>query len=365
MLALSSPVHYAWSFARLHLWDGLLHHVNSDWDRWAFLRWFIGQVIRIPVKFNIEKPFIMFSHHFLVCLLSHWHFLGIILHWLVTYSIDILFPNLVWEAEDIRRLVVIDHLVCFVVCMVHHTSGDWLDNVIWCSCAFTSLPCFKVLCLAVMASSTSLFHHQVSRRHQWGFVVPHTSSVVFSKSVLSFTQISSVVVAASVSTAGTCALKTFWNWLHVWWSLSFHTFGCGVNLRQHVNHHWAAYQSTCQTQGADAAEQPLLQESPSHPWQVCAGSFEITWSLSGLLYYWTCMWWGDCNISWNMCYRGTGHMLVHIPGSSHPYYLGLACHTHSFMNFVVTWACTAYLAIPITAWDKEFLCWDHFSHGPK
>ena len=60
-----------------------------------------------------------------------------------------------------------------------------------------------------MASSTSLFHHQVSRRHRWGFVVPHTSSVVFSNPVLSFAQISSVVVAASVSTAGTCALKTY------------------------------------------------------------------------------------------------------------------------------------------------------------
>ena len=55
-----------------------------------------------------------------------------------------------------------------------------------------------------MASSTSLFHHQVSPHHRWGFVVPHTSSVVFSKPVLSFAQISSVVVAPSVSTAGTC-----------------------------------------------------------------------------------------------------------------------------------------------------------------
>ena len=95
------------------------------------------------------------------------------------------------------------------------------------------LPAFHALKawhLAVMASSTSLFHHQVSRCHQLGFVVPHTSSVVFSKPVMSFAQISSVVVAASVSTAGTCALKTSWNRLNVWGSLSFHTFGRGVNL---------------------------------------------------------------------------------------------------------------------------------------
>ena len=35
------------------------------------------------------------------------------------------------------------------------------------------LPAFHALKawrLAVMASSTSLFHHQVSRRHRWGFV---------------------------------------------------------------------------------------------------------------------------------------------------------------------------------------------------
>ena len=48
--------------------------------------------------------------------------------------------------------------------------------------------------------------------------------------VLGFTQISSVVVAASFSTAGTSALKTSWNRLRVWGSLSFHTYGCGLNI---------------------------------------------------------------------------------------------------------------------------------------
>ena len=48
---------------------------------------------------------------------------------------------------------------------------------------------------AFHALKASLFHHQVSRHHWWGFVVLHTSSVVFSKPVLSFAQISSVVVA--------------------------------------------------------------------------------------------------------------------------------------------------------------------------
>ena len=36
------------------------------------------------------------------------------LHWLVAYNINILFPHLLWEAEDIRRFEVnalIDHLV--------------------------------------------------------------------------------------------------------------------------------------------------------------------------------------------------------------------------------------------------------------
>ena len=105
---------------------------------------------RVPVKFNTEKSFIMFSPCILLCLLSQWHFPSVIFHWLVAYNINILFPHLVGEVEDIRRLVVnaiIDHLVCFVACMVHHMSGDALGSVIWCSCAFASLPCFESLAL--------------------------------------------------------------------------------------------------------------------------------------------------------------------------------------------------------------------------
>ena len=92
----------------------------------------------------------MFSPCILLCLLTHWHFPSVILHCLFAYNINILFPHLVGEAEDIRRLVfnaLIDHLVCFVACMVHHTSGDALGSVIWCSCAFASLPCFESLAL--------------------------------------------------------------------------------------------------------------------------------------------------------------------------------------------------------------------------
>ena len=40
------------------------------------------------------------------------------------------------------------------------------------------LPAFHALKawrLAILASSTSSFQRQVSRRHRWGFVVPHTS----------------------------------------------------------------------------------------------------------------------------------------------------------------------------------------------
>ena len=90
--------------------------------------------------------------------------------------------------------------------------------------AHVHLPAFHALRawgLAVMASSTSLFHHQVSCRHGWGIVVSHTFFVVFGKPVLSSAQISSVVAAASVSTAGTYALNTSWNQLHVLVSLSF------------------------------------------------------------------------------------------------------------------------------------------------
>ena len=107
-----------------------------------------GQASRVPVKINVEKPFIMFNPRILLCLLAQWHFPSVILHWLVAYNINILFTHLVGEAEDIGRLVVnafIDHLVCFVACMVHHKSGDLLGSVIWFSCASASLPFFESL----------------------------------------------------------------------------------------------------------------------------------------------------------------------------------------------------------------------------
>ena len=109
------------------------------------------------------------------------------------------------------------------------------------------LPAFHALKawrLAVMASSTSLLHHQVSRHHLWGFVVAHTSSVVFSKPVLSFAQISSVVVAASIGLhSGHMCLEDFRESAtslriselpHFW---TWDEFALG--LGQHINHHVA------------------------------------------------------------------------------------------------------------------------------
>ena len=114
---------------------------------------------------------------------------------------NLLFPYQHGEAEDIRRVVVnalIDHLVCFVACMMHHMSGDAPGSVI----------CRLGVQLPVV-------HHQVSHRHWWVLVVTHTSSVVLSRPVLSFALVSSVVVSASFSTAGTNALNTSWNQLHI------------------------------------------------------------------------------------------------------------------------------------------------------
>ena len=95
----------------------------------------------------------------------------------------------------------------------------------------------------VMASSTSLFHNQVSHRHRWGFFVPHTSSVVFSKPVLSFGQFSSVAVAASVSTAGKMCLEDFLESatrLRISELPHFWTWGEFVlDLGRHINHHVA------------------------------------------------------------------------------------------------------------------------------
>ena len=49
--------HYAWwafHFVWL-LWGGLLHH--CDWDGW-----FLGQMFRVLLELNVEKPFIMSNH---------------------------------------------------------------------------------------------------------------------------------------------------------------------------------------------------------------------------------------------------------------------------------------------------------------
>ena len=81
-----------------------------------------------------------------------------------------------------------------------------------------------------MAFSTYSFHHQVSQRQQWGWIVPHTTSVVLSTPVLMLLQISSVAASASPADALTCKLKTTWKWLLVWGSFSFQTLRQWVNL---------------------------------------------------------------------------------------------------------------------------------------
>ena len=78
---------------------------------------------------------------------------------------------MVGEADDIRRLVVnaiLDHFVCFVACMMT-TRLEMRLAVLYD--ARVHLPAFHALKawpLAIMALSTSLFHHQVSRRQSVG-----------------------------------------------------------------------------------------------------------------------------------------------------------------------------------------------------
>ena len=56
---------------------------------------------------------------------------------------------------------------------------------------------------------------------------------------------------------------------------------------------------------------------------------------------------------------------MHIPGSSHPQYQGLACHTNS--RHVLLCNLSMYCLPPclttIPIWDDVCLCWVHFSHG--
>ena len=45
---------------------------------------------------------------------------------------------------------------------------------------------------------------------------------------------------------------------------------------------------------------------------------------------------------------------MHIQGSSHPLYQGLACHAHNrHIRPFLTRACTASMIITITTWDEE------------
>ena len=105
------------------------------------------------------------------------------------------------------------------------------------------LPAFHALKawrLAVMVSSTSLFHHQVSRHHRWGFVVPHTSSVVFSKPVLvlpRFPQYSSSLFSFHMCLEDFLETATR---LRIFELPHFWTWGeFALDLRRHINHHVA------------------------------------------------------------------------------------------------------------------------------
>ena len=66
------------------------------------------------------------------------------------------------------------------------------------------LPAFHALKawrLAVMASSTSLFHHQVSRRHQWGLSLEYSMSVkLLTELHLEFLSLKGGCTASSEST---------------------------------------------------------------------------------------------------------------------------------------------------------------------
>ena len=104
---------------------------------------------------------------------------------------------LIW----LTRQIVVDPLVFFVACKVHHPSRDVIGSVIWCSCAFASLPCFKSLGLGCDGIVYFLIPPP-------SFTSPPVGLCCLQQTCFSFTQISSVIVATSVSTAGTCALKT-------------------------------------------------------------------------------------------------------------------------------------------------------------
>ena len=148
----------------------------------------------------------------------------VVFHWLVAYNIDIFSRYLVSGVENIGLVVnaLVDHLVRFTDAW--YTTGLDSHMVPTRRC---QLPTLKTCRLAVMASSTYLFHMTTKSCHHRR-VVLHTSSVVFRKpAVLRFAQISSVVVTTANSVVDKCTLKTSWKLLHFRGSLSFHILGPG------------------------------------------------------------------------------------------------------------------------------------------
>ena len=120
----------------------------------------------------------MFSPHILLCLLAQWNFPSVVFHWVVAYYIYIIFPHQVGEAEGIRQLVVNAlnttlSALWFTWCTTHAVL--YLAMSYDACVQLPTFPALKVWYLAVMASSASLFHHQVSHHDRWGLVVPHIS----------------------------------------------------------------------------------------------------------------------------------------------------------------------------------------------
>ena len=128
--------------------------------------------------------------------------------------------------------------------VVHHTSAMRLAVLYDARVHLPAFHALKAWRLAVMASSTFLFHHQVSRPHRWGFDVPNASCCL-QQTCLEFRPDFLSSSSRFSFHSGHMCLEDF---LESATSLMIHNFGCGMNLLLI----WAAYQSSCRTQGADA-----------------------------------------------------------------------------------------------------------------
>ena len=153
---------------------------------------------------------------------------------------------------------LIDHLVCLVACMVHHTFGDAWQCYMMLVCICQPSMLWKLGCDGIIYF---LIRPPSFTWPSVGLCCAAHLLCCLQQTCLEFRpDFLSSSSPFSFHSRHMC-LEDFLEWATCLRRLSFHTFGRAVNLRLI----WGGISIIMSHTKADAAEQPPLQESPSHP----------------------------------------------------------------------------------------------------